>query len=160
MPAPATDAPRKVIGSKEHRFSWIIPYSWEQTQPLTGAQYAVQVSGSKGAINCSLLVSPKKFELNQLLKEPRVYFDNAVLPTYPESKFLKSSTSKLGTQDALLTEFIYVVRNPEVTASVSAVTLCTVWKDHFYIMTFECLPQDAEFGRALFENLLNGFMFF
>lgn len=158
-PNQAADDSREVITSKEHRFSWAIPHHWEKAKPLTAAQYAVQMAGSRGAFNCSLLVSPKKFELANLLKEPRVYFDNAVLPRFPGSTFLRSSTTKLGSQDALLTEYIYVVKTPEVNASFSAMTLCTVWKDHFYIMTFECSPKDAEFGLGAFEYLILGFSF-
>ena len=154
---------QEYIQSKDHNFSWTIPASWEQTTPKTDAQYAVQVKGSRGEFNCSLLVSPKKFSIEQLIKDqkrnPRIYFDNAVLPNYPNSKFFTSSISKLGSQDAILTEYVYTVKNLDAVFSFQAFTLLTVWKDHFYIMTFECPTKSVEFGRALFQGLITGFSF-
>lgn len=151
------------IRSKDHNFSWPIPAAWEQTTPRTDAQYAVQVKGSKGEFNCSLLVSKKRFSIEQLIKDykrnPRIYFDNAVLPKFPDSKFFTSSISKLGSQDAVLTEHVYTVKYFNTVFSFQAFTLITVWKDHFYIMTFECPTKNAEFGRALFQGLITGFSF-
>jgi hypothetical protein len=152
-----------IIQSKEHRFSWPIPAMWEITKPLTSAQYAVQMKGSEGAYNCSILVSPKKFSLDDLIKDqkthPRVYFNNAVLPRFPDSKFLASSISKLGSQNALLTEYIYTFKNLDLAVSFQAYTLVSVWKDNFYIMTFECPTKDAAFGKTLFQQLIRGFSF-
>lgn len=136
---------------------------WEETKPLTSAQHAVQMKGSKGAYNCSILVSPKKFSVDDLIKEqknnPRVYFDNAVLPRFPGSKFVASKISALGSQKALLTEYVYKVKNLDLEVSVHAFTLVAVWKDKFYIITFECPTDDPEFGRALFQQLIIGFSF-
>jgi hypothetical protein len=151
------------VQSKDHNFAWPIPASWEQTAPRTAAQYALQVKGSQGAFNCSLLVAPKKFSIEQLIEDqksnPRVYFDNAVLPRFPDSKFIASSVSMLGSQNAILTEYVYTAKNLDAAFSFHAFTLVTVWKDHFYIMTFECSTKDAEFGRALFQHLIAGFTF-
>lgn len=152
-----------IVQSKDHCFSWPIPAMWEKTKPLTSAQHAVQMAGSKGAYNCSILVSPKRFSVDDLIKEqktnPRVYFDNAVLPRFPDSKFVASSTSKLGSQPALLTEYVYTVKNLDVIISVHAYTLVAVWKDKFYIMTFECPKDDAAFGKTLLQQLILGFSF-
>jgi hypothetical protein len=152
-----------IIQSKQHRFTWPIPALWESTKSLTSAQYSVRMKGSKGAYNCSILVSPKRFSVDDLIKEqktnPRVYFDNAVLPRFPESKFFASSISKLGSQNALLTEYLYTAKNLDVVVSFHAFTLVSVWKDNFYIMTFECPKEDAAFGRTLFQQLILGFSF-
>lgn len=152
-----------IIKSADHRFSWPLPAIWEKTKPLTSAQYAVIMKGSKGAYNCSILVSPKRFSVDDLIKEqktnPRVYFDNAVLPRFPESKFIGSSLSKLGSQNALLTEYVYTSKNLELEFTFHAFTLVTIWKDNFYIMTFECPKDDAAFGRTLFQQLITGFSF-
>ncbi|MCX8496443.1 MAG: hypothetical protein ORN51_09710 [Akkermansiaceae bacterium] len=154
---------QEMIQNKEHRFSWPVPALWEKTNPLTAAQYAVIMKGSKGAYNCSLLVSPKKFSVDDLIKNqktnPRVYFDNAVLPRFPGSKFVAQKISTLGSQKALLTEYIYKVKNLDLEVSVHAFTLVAVWKDKFYIMTFECPTDDPDFGRALFQQLIIGFSF-
>ncbi len=162
--APVGGFTQEAVRSAEHSFSWPLPASWERTTPRTAAQYATQIKGSRGAYNCSLLVSPKKFTIEQLIKDqktnPRVYFDNAVLPRFPTSKFVGSSITKFGSQDALLTEYIYTAQNVGTTASFFGATLVTVWKDHFYIMTFECAPTDADFGRTLFQQLMSGFSFF
>ena len=151
------------IRSKDHNFSWLVPGDWEQTTPRTGAQYAVQIKGSRGEFNCSLLVSPKGFSIEQLIKEqksnPRIYFDNAILPRFPGSKFFASSISKLGSHDAVLTDYVYTVKYFNTVFSFQAFTLVTVWKDHIYIMTFECPTKDAEFGRTLFQVLITGFSF-
>lgn len=152
-----------IIKSTEHRFSWPLPAMWEKAKPLTSAQYAVIMMGSKGAYNCSILVSPKRFSVDDLIKEqktnPRVYFDNAVLPGFPESKFIGSSLSKLGSQNALLTEYVYTAKNLDQEFSFHAFTLVTVWKDNFYIMTFECPKDNAAFGRTLFQQLITAFSF-
>jgi hypothetical protein len=152
-----------IIKSKDHLFSWPLPAMWEKTKPLTSAQYAVMMKGSKGAYNCSILVSPKRFSVDDLIKQqktnPRVYFDNAVLPGFPESKFFGSSLSKLGSQNALLTEYVYTAKNLDLEFSFHAFTLVTVWKENFYIMTFECPKDDAAFGRTLFQQLILGFSF-
>jgi hypothetical protein len=154
---------QEIIQSKVHQFSWPIPALWEKTKPLTAAQHAVIMKGRKGAYNCSILVSPKKFSVDDLIKDqkknPRVYFDNAVLPRFPNSKFVASSISSLGSQKALLSEYIYKVKNLDFEVSVYAFTLVAVWKDNFYIMTFECPTDDSEFGRALFQQLILGFSF-
>lgn len=121
------------------------------------------MKGSKGAYNCSILVSPKRFSVDDLIKEqksnPRVYFNNAVIPRFPESKFFASSISKLGSQNALLTEYLYTAKNLDVVVSFHAFTLVSVWKDSFYIITFECPKEDAAFGRTLFQQLILGFSF-
>jgi len=152
-----------IIQSKQHRFTWPIPAMWEATKSLTSAQYAVRMKGSKGAYNCSILVSPKRFSVDDLIKEqksnPRVYFNNAVIPRFPESKFFASSISKLGSQNALLTEYLYTAKNLDVVVSFHAFTLVSVWKDSFYIITFECPKEDAAFGRTLFQQLILGFSF-
>lgn len=152
-----------IIKSKKHRFSWPIPAMWEATKPLTDAQYSVRMKGSKGAYNCSILVSPKKFSIDDLIKEqktnPRVYFNNCVLPRFPDSNFLGSSITKFGSQNAVLTECICTAKNLDLVAKFHAYTLVTVWKDNFYIMTFECPTEDAAFGKALFQQLVLGFSF-
>ncbi len=152
-----------IIFSREHHFRWPLPASWEQTKPLTGAQYSVIIKGSKGQFNCSLLVSPKKFSIEELIKEqksnPRVYFNNAVLPSFPSSTFIRSALTKFGSQDALLNEYIYTVENIGTTFSFFGWTLVTVWKDSFYIMTCECPKNDADLGRDLFQHVLTGFTF-
>lgn len=152
-----------LIFSERHHFTWPLPASWEKTSPRTAAQYAVQIKGSKGEFNCSLLVSPKRFSIEELITEqktnPRVYFDNAVIQSHPQSTFVQSALTKFGSQPALLNEYFYTVENLGATFTFFGATLVTVWKENFYIMTFECSKKDADLGRAIYQRLLAGFMF-
>jgi hypothetical protein len=152
-----------MIFSEKHHFTWPLPASWEKTPPLTGAQYAVRIKGSKGEFNCSLLVAPKRFTIEELINEqkknPRVYFDNAVIRSFPKSTFIQSALTKFGSQPALLNEYFYTVENLGATFTFFGSTLVTVWKEDFYIMTFECPKEDADLGRAMLQRLLGGFMF-
>lgn len=157
----ATEEPR-FIKSAEDNFIWPLPPTWTFTQSMTKSQYAAKTR-TGDMMTCTLLIGrPKEMTLDKLLTRhdaDNQYTFKAIKSRYNESEFLSSYRSKLGSQDAVVTEVIYHLINLDVTQSVYLHQVVTVRKGIVYVLNFECFRDKIDEGKKKVRELLAGFSF-
>lgn len=114
-------------------------------------------------MTCALLIGrPKEMTLDKLLTRHEAdsqYSFKAIKSKFSESEFLSSYRSKLGSQDAVVTEAIYNLINLDVTQSVYLHQVVTVRKGIVYVFNFECFRDKIDEGKNKVREVLAGFSF-
>jgi hypothetical protein len=152
----------QVIQSDEFHFIWPIPTTWESTSSLTKAQYAIKTRAG-APMTCTLLAFPAgTLTLSALLEKhannPKFMFAG-IKARYPDSKFVASRTTKLGSQDAILIEAFYTMKNLDQSIEVYACQVSTVHAGMAYSINFECTPNQIEEGKKSMSSVLGAFSF-
>lgn len=151
-----------VIQSDEFHFIWPIPNNWESTTSLTKAQYAIKTRAGS-PMTCTLLAFPAgTLTLSALLAKhannPKILF-NGLKARYPDSRFIASRITKLGSQDAVMSEAIYTMKNLDRSIDAYTCLLSTVHAGIAYSITFECMPDQVEEGKKTMSSVLGAFSF-
>lgn len=151
-----------VIRSNDFNFTWPLPESWMSAVPLTDSQYVVKAK-SGSPMTCAIMVKPAgKMTLSTLLEkqdsDPQFFF-NGAKRRFPEARFHKSSRTKLGSQDAVMTEYYYTMSNINKTMTAFVIQIVTIRNGLVFVVSFECMPDDIDNGKAEMSRLLGAFSF-
>lgn len=151
-----------VLQSDELHFIWPVPATWESTTSLTKAQYALKTRAGS-PMTCTLLAFPAgTMSLPTLLEKhasnPKILF-TGLKARYPDSRFIGSRITKLGSHDAVLSEAFYSMKNLDRSIEAYACQISTVHAGMAYSISFECLPDQAEEGKNAMAALLSAFSF-
>jgi hypothetical protein len=150
------------IHDKGLNFMWLLPEGWFQVEPLTGADYALNLRNDKSV---SLVLDTWEeshddaHSLTEKLRDnPSFLFDGGIKPRFPVSRFLGSSVATVNSRPAIQSEceFVTLLGNQRVNWFGGQVV--TIHDNTAYNFVLECPVEKRERATRLMKEALARFI--